>query len=161
MVNSRLSWFPVLFFTTVWVSEIYTTSQPDLDPSDPIVAAAAVRSGARALFFQALVNLVVSFGLPFFISESGLQPTSTGHDYSNLNGGRHGNEDIPSSALRKRGMGDNTESGWGAAVKRILATIIEGLKGGSASWLPIRGLTLLKVWYSSNFLFAATMGASW
>ena len=46
-----LGWFPILFFSTVWVSEIYKASVPDAVNAD------AVRSGARALFFQSLVGI--------------------------------------------------------------------------------------------------------
>nr|XP_019044996.1 solute carrier family 45, member 1/2/4 [Kwoniella bestiolae CBS 10118]OCF23926.1 solute carrier family 45, member 1/2/4 [Kwoniella bestiolae CBS 10118] len=112
---ASLGWFPILFFTTVWVSEIYKASVPmPEDMDEATFAADAVRSGARALLLQALVNIVTSIGFPFLVSESGVQPESA-HAYSD----------------------------------------------GSAWQIPFKGLTLVKVWWISQFVFAGAMAASW
>ncbi|OCF35755.1 solute carrier family 45, member 1/2/4 [Kwoniella heveanensis BCC8398] len=112
---ASLGWFPILFFTTVWVSEIYKASVPVPDGMDETTFAShAVRSGARALLLQALVNIVTSIGLPFLVDESGVQPESA-----------------------------------------------HTVKDGSAWVLPIKGLTLVKIWWISQFVFAGAMAASW
>lgn len=157
---SRLGWFPVLFFTTVWVSDIYKSSQPDLDPSDPAVEADAVRAGARSLFFQSLINIACSIALPFFVSESGIQPQSGAYDAINGSGSRY---EQPPSALWKRAQEDITSGGFvrrtlGAA-KGLVLRIRDG--DGLGDFLPIKGLTLVKVWMISQYTFAAAMVATW
>ncbi|OCF75727.1 solute carrier family 45, member 1/2/4 [Kwoniella mangroviensis CBS 8886] len=113
---ASLGWFPILFFTTVWVSEIYKASVPIPEGMDEATFAAdAVRSGARALLLQALVNIVTSIGFPFLVSESGVQPESA-YTYSS---------------------------------------------DGSTWQIPFKGLTLIKVWWISQFVFAGAMAASW
>ncbi|WVF67635.1 hypothetical protein IAT40_002393 [Kwoniella sp. CBS 6097] len=112
---ASLGWFPILFFTTVWVSEIYKASVPIPEGMDETTFAThAVRSGARALLLQALVNIVTSVGLPFLVDESGVQPQSS-----------------------------------------------HTVKDGSAWVIPIKGLTLVKIWWISQFVFAGAMAASW
>lgn len=160
MADGRLGWFPVLFFTTVWVSDIYKSSQPDLDPSDPGVAADAVRAGARSLFFQSLINIACSIALPFFVSESGVQPQSGG--YSAINGSGY---EEPRSALWKRAQEELTSGGWvkktlGAA-KGLVVRMRDGEGSGLGDMLPIKGLTLVRVWMISQYTFAAAMAATW
>lgn len=158
--HSSLGWFPVLFFTTVWVSDIYKSSQPDLDASDPGVAADAVRAGARSLFFQSLVNIACSICLPFLVAESGVQSQSGGYSAINGHGGR---DEPPRSALWKRAQEDIVSGGWirrsVAVFKGVVGRIREG--DGLGDFLPIQGLTLVKVWMISQYTFAAAMAATW
>lgn len=71
-------WFPILFFSTTYVAEIYQTAyeiqQPAVDKigashgSDP-----ATRAGSRAMFLQAVFSFVCSVVLPFLTTS--LVPT--------------------------------------------------------------------------------------
>ena len=145
--NLSLGWFPILFFTTVWVSEIYKSSVPDAVASD------AVRSGSRALFFQSLVNIATSICLPFFISESGVQPVEQ-HTYTSLNGNGVNPRD---TAVWERAKEETQD---GNPVKRAVGWA-KGVMDGSAGRLPIKGIRLVNVWWVSQFIFAGLMAASW
>lgn len=138
------------------MSEIYKNSNPELDPLDPQTESDGVRAGARALFFQALVNIACSFALPPLIAESGVQPDEK--VYAHLNGEAY--EDPPRSALFKRAQ---QEFGSGSFVQRIsgwIRGVVTKAKDGELG-LPIKGLTVIKVWWISQFVFAAAMAASW
>ncbi|WVQ68534.1 uncharacterized protein L199_006742 [Kwoniella botswanensis] len=158
---ASLGWFPILFFTTVWVSEIYKASVPIPEGMDEATFAAdAVRSGARALLLQALVNIVTSIGFPFLVSESGVQPESA-HTYSSINGQGGMPDNPPNSALWKRAR---EEIQSGGILKKMLAWLggmLETLRDGSTWQIPFKGLTLIKVWWISQFVFAVAMAASW
>ncbi|WWD19321.1 hypothetical protein CI109_103779 [Kwoniella shandongensis] len=157
---ASLGWFPILFFTTVWVSEIYKASVPMGDTDPTVFDGEAVRSGSRALLLQSLVNIVTSIGFPFLVSESGVQPEAS-HAYTSLNGTTETDAQPPNSALWKRAKEDIESGGF---VKRTMAWvggIAQSMKDGSAWVLPIKGLTLIKVWWISQFVFAGAMAASW
>ncbi|KAK4056571.1 hypothetical protein OIO90_002419 [Microbotryomycetes sp. JL221] len=69
--SSWIGWFPILFFATTWVAEIYVRDIDDA--SDLATASAAVqedatRAGTRAMFFHALVSLLTSIVMPPLIS---------------------------------------------------------------------------------------------
>ncbi|RXK42376.1 hypothetical protein M231_00366 [Tremella mesenterica] len=155
---ASLGWFPILFFTTVWVSEIYKRSMPQGDLSDEVFEGRAVRSGARALFFQAIINILISVCLPPFVAESGIVLDDVA-GYSPLNGG--GNPDRPpNSASRKRMREIDDGSSF---IQRSLdrgKNLIASLKDGSAWALPIPGLTLISIWWISQFIFAGCMAAT-
>ncbi|KAK8854544.1 hypothetical protein IAR55_003283 [Kwoniella newhampshirensis] len=158
---ASLGWFPILFFTTVWVSEIYKSSVPMNDSTDPTVfAGQAVRSGSRALLLQSIVNIITSIGLPFLVSESGVQPEAS-HAYASLNGTGDAHDLPPNSAIWKRAKEDIESGGF---VKRAMAWaggVVGSVKDGSAWVVPIKGLTLIRVWWVSQFIFAGAMAASW
>lgn len=137
----------MLFFTAVWVSEIYKSSVPDALNTD------AVRTGARALFFQSLVNIATSICLPFFVSESGVQPSEK-HSYASLNG--HGG-DPPRTAVWQRAKEEIKD---GSAVTSVVGWA-KGVMDGAGGGLPIKGLKLVDVWWVSQFIFAGLMGATW
>ncbi|KAJ7604826.1 major facilitator superfamily domain-containing protein [Mycena polygramma] len=68
-----LGWFPVFFYTTTYISDLYARSvhvhgAPGSTDSD--VAAEGTRLGARALLFSAIVALLTNLILPAFISTS-------------------------------------------------------------------------------------------
>ncbi len=71
--SAWMGWFPVLFNTTEFISEIYkksvgaTESSPDIEE----VLAEGARIGSRALFYSAVLSLTANILLPFFVSESG------------------------------------------------------------------------------------------
>ncbi|XAO26016.1 hypothetical protein I312_104849 [Cryptococcus bacillisporus CA1280] len=176
---ASLGWFPILFFTTVWVSEIYKASVPS-DGIDPATFdSRAVRSGARALLLQALVNIVTSIGLPFLVAESGVQPSENvvgyepiegnanqgiGLGIANGNGDGHGPqarvETPPNSALWKRTREDLENGTFFRRLLHSFQGMVNHAKKGE--WgIPIKGLTLVRVWWISQFVFAAAMAGSW
>ncbi|KAG2131037.1 major facilitator superfamily domain-containing protein [Suillus clintonianus] len=64
-----LAWFPVLFYTTVYIGELHkrVSPIPEDDNSAMILEAEATRLGARALFYSALVSLAANIIMPFFV----------------------------------------------------------------------------------------------
>jgi solute carrier family 45 protein 1/2/4 len=146
------------------VSEIYKSSVDQGDLDDAAFEADAVRSGARALFFQAIINIITSIGLPFLVGESGVQSSHT-NGYEALNGNGNGvggagsHAELPSATWKRKqqdweGLSRSRKALMWA--KNVVGTIREeGLT------LPIRGLTLVDVWCWSMFLFAACMLATW
>jgi solute carrier family 45 protein 1/2/4 len=138
------------------VSEIYKSSVDQGDLDTAAFDADAVRSGARALFFQSLVNIATSIVLPFLVGESGVQ-LSESHGYEALNGNGHG--DI-GSATWKRSKEEWEDRG---KVRRWVGWTKEVVKGfrEEGVTLPIKGLTLVDLWCWSMFLFAGCMMATW
>ncbi|KAK4689643.1 solute carrier family 45, member 1/2/4, partial [Tremellales sp. Uapishka_1] len=150
---SSLGWFPILFFTTTWVSEIYKSSVDPLTLGDPAVSSEAVRSGNKALLLSSLINVITAIGLPFLVHESGVLPPQE-FSYSSLDNDR---QEEPSAALWKRTREDFQDGSIWARIR----TWVDGLRDGSGWVLPIKGLTLVRVWWFSQFVFSAAMTASW
>lgn len=157
LAYTSLGWFPILFYTTIWVSRIYKNNHPELDPLDPQTDTDGVRAGARALFFQAIINIICSFALPPLIAESGVQPDEA--VYAHLNGNGETYPDPPRSALWKRAQ---EEIASGGLVQRSIGWAKElSIKAREGKLVPIKGLTVIKVWWISQFVFAACMLATW
>lgn len=76
-----IGWFPVLFYTSVWVGEIYVREQiaSGRSADDPTLQDEATRAGSRALFLNACVNLLTSVFFPFLVEHSGIRPRSSTH----------------------------------------------------------------------------------
>ena len=70
--SAWIAWFPVLFYSTIYVGDLYKrTSPPANSPNEQnALDAEATRLGSRALFFSALLSLFVNLTLPLFVSES-------------------------------------------------------------------------------------------
>ncbi|CAG8498279.1 9096_t:CDS:2 [Ambispora gerdemannii] len=72
---ASIGWFPFLFYSTTWVSELYKKTSaagnsPPLENSqDPV--GDATRAGSYALLVHSIVSLMSSFTLPFLVSPSG------------------------------------------------------------------------------------------
>ncbi|ODN77750.1 hypothetical protein L202_04886, partial [Cryptococcus amylolentus CBS 6039] len=160
---ASLGWFPILFFTTVWVSEIYKASVPSEGIDQAVFESDAVRSGSRALLLQALVNIATSIGMPFLVSESGVQAEAqTGGEYAPIGLGINGtmSEAPLSSATWNRTRQDLAGSSFTQKTIIRLRDLLDDVKSGE--WgLPIKGLTLVRVWWVSQFVFAGAMAASW
>lgn len=68
-----MGWFPLLFNTTEFISELYrhslniTSESPNFEE----VMAEGSRIGSRAMFYNAILSLIANIILPFFVSESG------------------------------------------------------------------------------------------
>ena len=127
--------------------------------SDAAFEAAAVRAGARSLFFQAIITITIGLGLPPFVNESGINLEDDG--YQALNGGIAMQ---PTSAIRKRHreMDDNASViqktvKWARGVLRKVKDA--SLDGGRL--LPIPGFTLIRAWWISQLMFACCMAATW
>ena len=136
-----------MFFTTVWVGEIYKGSQLATDPpvDQTTLANEATRAGSRALFGQALVSFVTSIILPILVEHSGVQSTSH-------RAATDERDPPPNSATWKRGREDGK---FGQVLEKIKE--MRGLMEA----LPIRGLTLVNIWAASQCLFAICMMMTW
>ncbi|THH09710.1 hypothetical protein EW145_g1817 [Phellinidium pouzarii] len=68
-----LAWFPVLFYTTVYVGDLYKSAQPspEDDATSDALDAQATIIGARAFFHFSLVALIANFTLPLFVKGEG------------------------------------------------------------------------------------------
>jgi solute carrier family 45 protein 1/2/4 len=155
-----LGWFPILFFTSIWVSEIYKTSYTGPELDDAELNAQGVRAGARALLFQALVNITCSIGLPYLVTESGVQANTSGR-YQSLQAGTELNGDRdegwkPMNMVHDIRTGDFIRKSLGA-----LGALAGKMKDGSAWAIPIKGLTLVRLWWISQFTFAGAMAMTW
>jgi solute carrier family 45 protein 1/2/4 len=75
-VSAYLAWFPVLFYTTVYIGELHKHNSPP--PEDDAAAlsleADATRLGTRALLYSALLSLAANIVLPFFVFETKRKP---------------------------------------------------------------------------------------
>jgi solute carrier family 45 protein 1/2/4 len=155
--DDSLGWFPILFFTSIWVSEIYKSSYtgPEIDEIE--LNAQGVRAGARALLFQALVNITCSIGLPYLVTESGVQANTSGR-YQSLQPGRGEEED----GWKPMNMVNDIRSG-GLPRKMVGAVVglARGIKDGNVLTIPIKGLTLVRLWWISQFTFAGAMAMTW
>ncbi|KAL7422583.1 hypothetical protein Q5752_003231 [Cryptotrichosporon argae] len=167
---ANLGWYPILFFTSIWAADMYKSVHAQGALSDAAYEADAVRSGARALFLQSLVNIITSLGAPLLVEASGVLPRArAGAAYEHLGGAGAGAgasayaREQPGSATWKR-MG---ETRWGAiraAARRMLEAFKDGdgaLGLGVAQLVPIKGLTLVRLWCFSQAVFASAMAASW
>ncbi|CAE7204476.1 unnamed protein product [Rhizoctonia solani] len=74
---SWMGWFPAMFFGTVWIGDIYVNEALRLgDPrsiSDPTLRAEGTRAGSRAMFYGALLTLMTSILLPYFVKDPDLR----------------------------------------------------------------------------------------
>lgn len=67
--SAWIGWFPVLFYTTIYVGDIYKSGLPDsANPESEDVDAEATRLGTRALFWSACISLFCNSVLPFLVS---------------------------------------------------------------------------------------------
>ncbi|KAI8064796.1 major facilitator superfamily domain-containing protein [Gilbertella persicaria] len=64
-----IGWFPFLFYSTTWVAEIYTASNPDTGIVHDSVGQ-ATRAGSFAFLVYSLVSLSSSFVLPLIVMPS-------------------------------------------------------------------------------------------
>lgn len=56
-----IGWFPVLFYSSSWVAEIYLASHPNSTELD------STRAGSRAMFYHSVVSFAGSIIIPFLI----------------------------------------------------------------------------------------------
>ncbi|KAF8800152.1 MFS general substrate transporter [Phlegmacium glaucopus] len=67
-----IAWFPVLFYTSIYVGDLYKRSLPAATTSEEqnVNDTEATRLGSRALFYSALLSLTVNLVLPAFVAEA-------------------------------------------------------------------------------------------
>jgi solute carrier family 45 protein 1/2/4 len=71
--SAWLGWFPVLFYTTMYISDLHSkTAHGSASPEE--VSAEGTRLGSRALFYSAVLALLTNLILPLFISASDTGP---------------------------------------------------------------------------------------
>lgn len=156
-----LGWFPILFFTSIWVSEIYKASYTGPETDQAVIEADGVRAGARALLFQALVNIVCSIGLPLLVSESGVQVATSSGTYESLDGNGAAHERMDDRWKPMTLVQDLRSGGIVSKARRWVGGLVQGINDGSAWALPIKDFTLIKLWYISQFTFAGAMAITW
>jgi len=144
-----IGWFPILFYTSVWVGEIYTRQEiaGGRSEDDPELAADATRAGSRALFLNACVNLFTSIFMPFLVSSSGIRPP-TAEQIRKM---------TSSGAVRSHG--DGFLGRIMPQVDRFLSMI--PLPKRFRITIPMPWLTLIRTWALGQFMFCFTMLATW
>lgn len=145
-----------MFYTSVWVGEIYTNEQISngRDPNDPELQGEANRAGSRALLFNAVVNLSSSVVFPFLVSSSGIQGSQPRkpvlrNENSNSMGGMSRR-----SETRLGRMLDNISD------KMDTYGIWDKFPTKMKMKLPIEGFTLIRAWIIGQAVFALTMFAT-
>lgn len=81
MASAWLGWFPILFFTTVYIGDLHKKSSPIPESEDAAIALdiESTRLGTRAMFYSALVSLAANIIMPAFVV-----PQRAGHASSPL-----------------------------------------------------------------------------
>lgn len=91
---------------------------------------------------------------------NGIEENGIGRHGSGNGSARQGDQG-PTSATWKRAREDHQS---GNAAKRLIEWAkgsVKSIADGSALTLPIKGLTLVRVWWVSQFVFAGSMAATW
>ena len=79
VASAWLGWFPVLFYSTVYIGDLHKNASPIPQTHDAAIAldAEATRLGTRALLCNALVSLVANIIMPYFVaSQNARHPAS-------------------------------------------------------------------------------------
>ncbi|KAF9129943.1 hypothetical protein BGX30_013701 [Mortierella sp. GBA39] len=135
-----MGWFPFLFYSSTYIAEIYTQETSQIDPNDPMaqdpgvgVQDAAVRAGSYSLLIYSIVSLIASIVLPVFVVPAESSGTGSKGPFS--------------SARTEGGFGGNKRSSkWWRRWPR---------------WLPIRGLTLPRMYTLSLALVSFSLVSTW
>lgn len=142
-----IGWFPILFYTSVWVGEIYTREAiaGGRDPNDPDLTTDATRAGSKALFMNAVVNLSTSVFLPFLVSSSGIRAEPT-----------------PVSTRTREAEAEGLTVRASRLMQKLdkIRAIIK-VPSRLRMQLPLPGFTLIRAWILGQVVFAGTMFATW
>lgn len=70
--SAWLGWFPILFYNTLYVGDLYKRASPLAvgDDAQAALDAEATRLGSRALFYSSLLALLANLVLPAFVAEA-------------------------------------------------------------------------------------------
>ncbi|KAG8712649.1 hypothetical protein FRC09_019623 [Ceratobasidium sp. 395] len=73
---SWIAWFPVLFYSSTWVGDIYKAAEivNGRADNDPTLQDEATRAGSLALLYSSILSFAVSVVAPFFIRPTGSDP---------------------------------------------------------------------------------------
>ncbi|KAI8973613.1 major facilitator superfamily domain-containing protein [Mycotypha africana] len=63
-----MGWFPFLFYSTQWVSDIYFATHPPRTPDEPLDWAQGTRAGSFALLCYSVVSVLAGLILPAIVS---------------------------------------------------------------------------------------------
>ncbi|KAG0281758.1 hypothetical protein BGZ95_011076 [Linnemannia exigua] len=137
-----MGWFPFLFYSSTYIAEIYTRETSRIDPNDPMaqdpgvgVQDAAVRAGSYCLLIYSIVSLAASIVLPVFVAPA--------------ESSRTGSKGPFSTARSEAGLGGNKNSSkWWRRWPSWLS-------------LPIRGLTLPRMYTLSLALVSFSLVSTW
>ncbi|KAG8929831.1 hypothetical protein FRC01_003722 [Tulasnella sp. 417] len=136
--------FPVLFFSTVWVGEIYTremlAKDGSLSPDDPTFQPDATRAASRALWWSSILSLGGSILLPLMVHQNSFD--SGGDDISwPCGGGRNRKKDDSFSTSVDNASAFITLTGFSWAVSQWVqfSLLGEAILGASrpASYDPV------------------------
>ncbi|KAF9110165.1 hypothetical protein BGX27_006707 [Mortierella sp. AM989] len=145
-----MGWFPFLFYSSTYIAEIYTQEKTKdgtpIDPNDQPdqeqvtgVQDAAVRAGSYCLLIYSIVSLAASILLPLFVSSAEQVATGSRGPFSNS----------------RSGTGENRVDGVKRFFKWYKMRIPRWLK------LPIRGLTLPRMYTLSLALLSFSLVSTW
>ncbi|GAA5866002.1 hypothetical protein JCM3774_005554 [Rhodotorula dairenensis] len=146
-----IGWFPILFFSTTWVAEIYVKTRTGAEPGAELATAseavreAATRAGTHAMLWHSVVSLAVSIFVPPLVRTDDVESSPQS----------------PSGTTRRRGFGFDHERTTAAAAEegangpwRWLATAKRFLPR-----IPFEWLTLPLLWAFSNTVFSILLVA--
>ena len=70
--SSAMAWFPSLFYTTIYIGDLYKRANPvaTTDEEQLMLDAEAMRLGSHALLTASVVALLINVTLPVFVSGS-------------------------------------------------------------------------------------------
>ncbi|GAA5916357.1 hypothetical protein JCM8208_005313, partial [Rhodotorula glutinis] len=145
-----IGWFPVLFFSTTWVAEMYVKTRWDgggpgseLKDAPEDVRERATRAGTHAMLWHSVVSLATSIVLPPLVAASAGASSSPQHDR-------------PSS---RRGPTTTTTTTSSSSSSSLLARAKSLLPHLSVA-LPLPWLSLPLLWALSNTLFSLLLFAT-
>ncbi|KAF8062461.1 major facilitator superfamily domain-containing protein [Lyophyllum atratum] len=140
-----IAWFPILFYTTIYIGDLYRRSTPLASTPSPAARdAEATRLGTRALFFSAILSLFLNLVLPAFVATPATRTR------------RRGNSRVGSGALEEvsgawawvrvpEGMKVNLASLWAVShlvlAGSMLATLFTDSVGGATILITITGFS--------------------
>ncbi|KAF8839456.1 MFS general substrate transporter [Paxillus ammoniavirescens] len=81
IASAWLAWFPVLFYTTLYIGDLHKNSSPIPENDDAAIAldTESTRLGARALLYSALVSLAANVILPSLVVREKESHASSSH----------------------------------------------------------------------------------
>lgn len=149
---SWIGWFPIMFFSTTWIAEIWFRAHRNADASsggaggggfgevgqDQGEADAATRAGSHAMMWHAIVAFVFAVGLPAIVPSDfdSSMPAGSG-------GGASGTRWNPPRSSDSSLVDAMLHSLW--RVRRFLPD------------LPLRWLSISSLWMYSQVVFSALM----
>jgi solute carrier family 45 protein 1/2/4 len=133
--RSWIGWFPVLFYTTLWVSGIYKQNLASSSGVDPLdTEEEGTRAGNRALLYSSIIAMLGFIILPVMISSTDSHPNVRTVSSVSLSAGHSKQENSNPYAIQN----EKRKKGW-YQVSMHVATL----------------------WCISNAVFAVAMFATW